>query len=56
LNGKGRRLGSNAVAGSSLRDVVTAGQNNAVASGSGTANSEATPGVSVAKEQSEGRH
>lgn len=45
LNGKGRRLGSNAVTGSSLRDVVTAGQNNIVASGSGTGNSEATPGI-----------
>jgi len=44
-NGKGRRLGSTAVAGSSLRDVVTAGQSTAVASGSGNATSDANPGI-----------
>jgi len=43
LNGKGRRVGGNAVTGSSLRDVVTAGQNGTVAAGSGAANSDANP-------------
>jgi len=45
VNGK-RRAGANATAGSSLRDVITAGQNVA-ASGSAATNSEATPGVSI---------
>jgi len=43
LNGKGRRVGVNAVTGSSLRDVVTASQNGTVAAGSGAANSDANP-------------
>jgi len=43
LNGKGRRVGSNAVTGSSLRDVVTAAQNGTVAAGPGAANPEANP-------------
>ncbi len=46
MNGKGRRVASTAVTGSSLRDVVTAGQNGTVAGVSGTANSESSPGVS----------
>jgi len=44
LNGKGRRIGSSAVIGSSLRDVSTAGQSSAVAAGSGTA-PEVAPGI-----------
>lgn len=46
VNGKGRRVGGNGATGSLLRDAVTAGQNTAAASGSGTANTEVTPGVS----------
>ena len=41
-----RRAGGNATIGSSLRDVVTAGQITAV-SGSAAANSEISPGVSI---------
>jgi hypothetical protein len=46
INGKGRRTGSSALAGSSLRDVVTAVQSGTVAGGSGSAISELNPGVS----------
>ena len=45
VNGK-RRAGGNAMTGSSLRDVITAGQS-ATAAGSVAANAESTPGVST---------
>jgi hypothetical protein len=49
-NGKGRRVGSTAVAGSSLRDVVTAGQNTTGAVGSGATSSDTNAGVRIATE------
>lgn len=47
VNGKGRRVASSAVAGSSLRDVVTAGPSGTVVGGSGSANPESNAGVSL---------
>lgn len=45
INGKGRRIGSTAAPGSSLRDVVTAGQTSAVAGVSGSSGSDPNPGI-----------
>lgn len=45
INGKGRRVGNSAVAGSSLRDVVTAGPSDTVAGGSGSTTSESSNGI-----------
>ncbi|TVY82292.1 hypothetical protein LSUE1_G004456 [Lachnellula suecica] len=46
-NGKARRVAGTAATGSSLRDVVTAGQNNAAAGGSGTAGAETALGATI---------
>lgn len=46
-NGKGRRVGGTAAGGSSLRDVVSAGQNNAA-----VGNTEAAPSTTVSRESS----
>ncbi|RDL38865.1 Uncharacterized protein BP5553_03205 [Venustampulla echinocandica] len=44
-NGKNRRIAGTAAAGSSLRDVVTAGPSNTPAAVSGTAGADAAPGL-----------
>jgi hypothetical protein len=44
-NLKGRRVPNSVAIGSSLRDVITAGQPGPQAGGSGTASSEGNPGV-----------
>ncbi|KAF4619087.1 hypothetical protein G7Y89_g14760 [Cudoniella acicularis] len=45
VNGKARRIPGTATTGSSLRDVVTAGSNNATAGASGAMTADATPGL-----------
>jgi len=44
-NGKGRRTGNSALAGSSLRDVVTVTQSGTIGGGPGTALSDLNPGI-----------
>jgi hypothetical protein len=53
VNGKGRRIGA-ITAGSSLRDVVSAGQNSNLTGGFGASNSDANAGVIITSPLSTG--